>query len=72
MPQLAELQRRSPRASCPEGGGDEFLVLDVRAKLTPADMVEQKLLALLGCGPAAAGRPRPVRENRHLPNRGGE
>ena len=60
--------RLSPRQSAanaapPVRGSDEVLVIDPRGALTPAQMVERKLLALLRTGnpgpyaQAAAGRP---------------
>lgn len=48
MPQLAELQERARRtAGNTPTEGEEFLVVDLRGQMTPAEMVEQKFLLLL-------------------------
>ena len=64
----------SPRESAanakpPVGGPDEVLVIDSRGTLTPAQMVERKLLALLRTGTPglyaqAAGGRHDLRRNR--------
>jgi len=46
MPTLADLRIRfatPPRAPAVPVGGDEVLVVDARSKISPAQMVEQKL-----------------------------
>jgi hypothetical protein len=53
MPTLADLQVRfgAPRSSqVPLVGADEVLVTDARGKLSPAQMVEQKLRRALHTG----------------------
>jgi hypothetical protein len=41
----------TPAAPCPRALADEALVVDARAELTPAQMVERKLLFLLKSQP---------------------
>jgi hypothetical protein len=65
MPTLVELRSRfaSQRDFDPVvSGTDEVLVADVRSRLTPAQIVEQKLRSLLRKGSAlAAAAPRGLR-----------
>jgi hypothetical protein len=58
MPQLADLQKRSPPQEKVVGGeSEELLVVDDRGGLTPAQMVEQKLVGLLkASSPGASDR----------------
>ena len=50
-PPPAEDNARSAKSPAPKGTGDEALVVDVRGGISPAQMVENKLLALLNGGP---------------------
>jgi hypothetical protein len=45
---------------------EEALVTDARAGLTPAQMVERKLVSLLQSGPLPAGRPQSTAPRRVL------
>jgi hypothetical protein len=63
MPTLAELQSRFGNENDSQSilpGSDEVLVADVRGRLTPAQIVEQKLRSLLRPH-TAPGTPRPQR-----------
>lgn len=53
MPMLAELERRfaaSRDEIANRDSGEEFLVMDNRARLSPAQLVEQKLRTVLQSG----------------------
>jgi hypothetical protein len=71
MPRLADLQTRvfpweSPRPTF----GEESLVDDLRGGLSPAEMVDLKVYALLGrCSCATAPVPHPARERRSATKR---
>jgi hypothetical protein len=57
MPTLADLRVRfgtPPRSPAAPAGGDEALVADSRSKLSPAQMVEQKLRLALHAGRTVA------------------
>jgi hypothetical protein len=53
MLQSAESQREYAAAASAVGLDEEVLVSDVRGELTPAQMVQQKLMALLWGDPMA-------------------
>ena len=57
MPTLADLRVRygaSSRASAAPADADEILVADSRSRMSPAQMVEQKLRRVLSAGRTAA------------------
>lgn len=60
MPTLADLRGRlapSPRPLTVSPGTDETLVIDTRSKMSPAQIVEQKLRLALLAGRGLTGSP---------------
>ena len=63
MPTLTELQNRLPNqrdSRTNRTNADEYLVTDTRGRLTPAQMVEQKLRGLLAKAQPEPGSRLPV------------
>jgi hypothetical protein len=56
MPTLTDLQQRYPKQqSFVVRQGDEVLVVDSRARMTPCNFVEQKFRAVLSSGKGSGG-----------------